>query len=201
MIDATRTTTALLDGLFDAGNEAVWREFDDRYRPILIAFGRRLGLRENDAADVAQETLLQFVREYRAGRYDRARGRLRSWILAIARPRVAAIYRAKDVKREVRGESAFVDLHDEHQLTGIWDAERRAAILREALDELKSTTRASDRTVKAFELFAVRRMPVPEIAAELGMSRHDVYLAKSRMAERLRDIIARIEKAYDEDAA
>lgn len=201
MLDTTRTTTVLLAGLFDAGNDAVWQEFDARYRPILLAFARRLGLRDTDAADVAQETLLQFVREYRAGRYDRERGRLRSWILTIARTRAAGVYRARAVKREARGASAFVDLEDEQALSRIWDGERRAVILREALDELKATTRASDKTVKAFELFAVRQMPADEIAAELGMSRHDVYLAKSRMAGRLREIIARLESVYDEDAA
>ena len=36
MIDLTRTTTALLDGLHDPGDDAVWSEFDRRYRPILV---------------------------------------------------------------------------------------------------------------------------------------------------------------------
>ena len=59
----TRTTTALLEGLLEQTNDETWREFDARYRPIIVAFARRVGLGETDAADVAQETLLRFVRE------------------------------------------------------------------------------------------------------------------------------------------
>ena len=49
----TTTTTVLLEGLLDSGNEAVWREFDARYRPIIVGFARTLGLDPDDAADVA----------------------------------------------------------------------------------------------------------------------------------------------------
>ena len=66
MLEAWRTTTALLDGLFDSANQSIWREFDARYRPILMAFARRLGLNRDNAADVTQETLACFVRDYRA---------------------------------------------------------------------------------------------------------------------------------------
>jgi peptide/nickel transport system substrate-binding protein len=50
----TRTTTALLDELRDPANEAVWREFDARYRSVLIGFACRLGLEQTDAADAAE---------------------------------------------------------------------------------------------------------------------------------------------------
>ena len=79
------TTTVLLDGLYDPANSVVWRQFDQRYRPIIIGFARRLGLTDDDAADIAQETLVRFVKEYRAGKYDRTRGRLRTWIIAMVR--------------------------------------------------------------------------------------------------------------------
>ena len=35
------------------------------------------------------------------------------------------------------------------------------------------------------------------VADELGMTRHDVYVAKHRVTERLREIAGRIETAYD----
>ena len=70
-MDIDRTTTALLEGLFDSDNELAWSHFDARYRPIVIAFARKLGLSESDAGDVAQETILQFLKEYKEGKYDR----------------------------------------------------------------------------------------------------------------------------------
>ena len=81
----TRTATAMLEDLRDPGNQTVWQEFDTRYRPILIGFARKLGLSNEDSADAAQDALIQFVRSYRAGKYERQRGRLSSWVIGIAR--------------------------------------------------------------------------------------------------------------------
>ena len=81
----TLTTTQLLEGLADPANQAVWQVFDARYRPVLLAFARRLDLSAEDAADVAQEALTRFMTALREGRFDRDRGRLRSWMVGIAR--------------------------------------------------------------------------------------------------------------------
>ncbi len=64
------------DGLLNPADEETWRAFGQRYRPILVAFGRRLGLPPEDAADAGQETLVSFVKSYRGGKYHRERGRL-----------------------------------------------------------------------------------------------------------------------------
>lgn len=198
MIDTTRTTTLLLEGLHDSDDAAAWAEFDARYRPILLAFARKLGLDDSDAADVAQDTIARFIDEYRAGRYDRDRGRLRSWLLTIARTRIAMIYRKADTRREARGDSAFITLEDDAALTQVWDEQQRTFVLQQALVELRRTTKAADRTVEAFELLVFQQMPVDAVAARLNMSRHDVYLAKSRMAQRLRSIVEQLEFAYTE---
>ena len=103
----TRTTTALLDDLADPANEAVWHDFDARYRPVLVGFGRRLGLGAEDAADAAQDALARFVRSYREGRYDRGRGRLSSWIIGIARNCIVDQMRTRAARHEERGISAM----------------------------------------------------------------------------------------------
>src|SRR5262245_47509887 len=126
MLDAikTTTTTTLLDGLFDPENRSVWGEFDARYRPIIIGCARRLGVSDDDAADLAQETLARFIQEYRLGKYDRQRGRLRSWIIAMLKYRVADLQRARAKRREQRGDSAMVDLSARDDFDAVWEAER-----------------------------------------------------------------------------
>src|SRR5262249_475580 len=91
--DRTTTTTLLLESLKDPGNQSVWREFDGRYRSIIIGFARNLGLNEEDAHEVAQQTLTEFVRDFSNGKYKRDRGRLRSWIIGIAQHRIADLCR------------------------------------------------------------------------------------------------------------
>ncbi len=48
---ATRTTTKLLDALRDHDNEPVWAHVDARYRPVIAALARRLGLNASDAEE------------------------------------------------------------------------------------------------------------------------------------------------------
>jgi len=193
----TTTTTALLDALFNSEDEAIWTEFDGRYRPIITGFAMRLGLAPSDAADVAQETLLQFLRDYRCGKYDRSRGRLGAWVIGIARHRVYDLKRAQVRRRERRGESAIVELPDEGRMTRIWDEECRQAILKEALAKLRATTRTDPKTIDAFVRHVIDRQPPETVARELGMSVQAIYLAKHRCLARLRSIVEELEGAYE----
>ena len=104
---ATRTTTHLLEGLFDPAADSVWQEFDRRYRPIIVGLARKMGLADEDAADVAQETLVRFIKAYRAGQYHREKGRLRSWIIGIAIYRIADARRARAARRVPRPRPAW----------------------------------------------------------------------------------------------
>ena len=192
----TTTNTELLQGLRDPANEPVWREFDSRYRPLLLAFARRLGLGDADAADAAQETLAQFVEDYRAGRYDPARGRLRSWIFGIAQRRVADMKRLKARRREQRGDSAFQGVPAEDELQGVWDDEWRKALLRQGLTELRAGTKMDPKTIRAFELVAFGQRRPAEAAAELGMTVNDVYVARSRVLDRLQRILVELEEIW-----
>ena len=193
------TTTALLQGLHEAGNEAVWEEFHARYRPIILAVARRLGLSDDDAADVAQETLIRFVQEYRRGRYDRARGRLRAWIIGIARLRVADVYRAKARRRQYRGNSAIEGLPDDHAMSHIWEEECRSEILRQALMELREVTQLDERTIDAFEALVLREDAPAVVAEQQGMAIASVYKAKQRCLRQLREILVRLNRAYEVD--
>ncbi len=195
---STVTTTALLAGLFDPANQAAWSEFDSRYRPMIVSFAQRLGLYESDAADIAQETLARFIRDYREGKYDRERGRLRSWIIGIVKYRVADLKRAQASRRENRGESAMIDMPADDELNQLWEAERRRVLLTQAIEELRSQSKLSEKTMLAFEQYALRDRPVDEVAAELNLTRHDVYMAKNRVAEKLRDILSRLEDIFDD---
>ncbi|MCH7796945.1 MAG: sigma-70 family RNA polymerase sigma factor [Planctomycetes bacterium] len=192
----TRTTTAMLEALLDPADDEVWRDFDHRYRPILVAFARRLGLPAEDAADAAQETLTRFVRSYRDGKYDRDRGRLRSWIIGIARHCVYDIHqrRATDPKR---GMSAISELPDESTINAMWDEECEHEILRQGISELRQQTRTEEGTIRAFEMLAFDGRTPAEVAKELSISVNDVYLAKHRCLKRLREILGHLKHLYE----
>ena len=196
----TTTTTALLEGLFDVQDGVVWQVFDDRYRPIIVAISRRLGLDGTEAEDVAQETLLQFLRDYREGRYSKDKGRLRNWIVGIARHRVIDFQRSRGRRKEKVGHSSALEVPDENSVTEIWDQELERSILRQSVEELRRTTRTSENSIKAFEMLIFDRRPVDAVAEALGMKPHDVYVSKSRVTTRLREIAERLRNLYEVDA-
>jgi RNA polymerase sigma factor (sigma-70 family) len=194
-----RTTSTLLDGLFDVDNQRVWQDFDRRYRPILQAVARRLGLDAEEAEDVAQETLLQFVRDYRRGKYDRGKGRLRFWIHGILRHRVVDSQRRKSDERGARGESILQHLEQKDQLEEYWDQECRNKILDDALNLMVSTTDLQATTVEAFRRYALEEQPAQEVADALGLSVRTVYLAKHRCARKLKEIVEELLTAFQDD--
>lgn len=198
-IFATRTTTRLLDALRDPGNEPVWLHIDARYRPVLTGLARRLGLTDAAAEEVAQQSLAEFVRAYRDGRYDRAKGRLSSWIMGIAHN--TARHALRDGRREVSvGGTAFATIPDEHELRTIWMEERDRAILDRAMALLRDEATIDDRTLLAFELFGLRGVPVGEVASRCSMTTEQVYVAKSRVTKRLRRAVEELTAAFEEDA-
>jgi len=193
------TTTQLLDSLRDHGDDDTWSEFDGRYRPVVFGLARRLGLPDADAADVAQQTLSEFARDYQRGRFDRGRGRLRSWILGIARNRAMDALRRRAKAREFRGESGYLQLPATDRLTEGWTAERDRWIVQQALIELRSHSKTADNTLVAFELCALQAVPPDEVARRCGLEVGEVYRIKHRITRKLRGIIDRVTKLYSED--
>lgn len=198
MNPAPITTTVLLESLKDPAQATVWNEFDARFRPLLTAFAARLGLEGSDAEEVAQETLVEFVEAYRAGKYDRTRGRLSSWIISIARHKVSHRHRALGRAEGVRGDSAMVDLADDSQLVAVWKDEQQRMIVVQAMETLRAG-RTREPTIRAFELFAIRGVPAEQVALDCGMTVDEVYTAKSRVTTRLRGIVDELTAAWRED--
>ncbi|MEO1130040.1 MAG: sigma-70 family RNA polymerase sigma factor, partial [Planctomycetota bacterium] len=142
------------------------------------------------------ETLLRFVTLFRAGRYSRTKGRLSSWLLGIARNCIAGA-RERAIRRGFP-RSATDNAIDQQRLSAMWAEERERAILRESLRRLWDETALDERTLMAFDLFALRGGTASAVAHELGIKTNDVYVAKHRCLRRLRGIVNELSNAYDD---
>jgi RNA polymerase sigma-70 factor, ECF subfamily len=202
---ATATTTQLLESLRDPANEAVWADLEQRYRPILRAIATRLGLPAEDAADMAQQTLLDVVSGYREGRYERDKGRLRTWIITIAHRRAVDVlrerYRHADQRAQRRGESALDSLPEVDAVAAVWNEEEERSIVQEALRLLLTSNRIADTSKRVFELVQLRGVPEAAAAEQCGVSTDQVYLIKHRMLNRLRELTAELQEAYNDREA
>lgn len=195
---ATRTSTQLLDALREPGNEPVWEQLDRRYRAVIESLATRFGLPGEDAREIAQQTLAEFARAYRAGKYERGKGRLSSWMLGIAKNHMLSLKR----ERAAHGAAPLFDdqaLTDASSLRRIWGEERDRDILMCAFESLRAESSMEDRTLRAFELVALRGVPASEAGRQCGMTPDQVYVARSRVTSRLREVVRRLTDAFEDD--
>jgi RNA polymerase sigma-70 factor (ECF subfamily) len=187
----------LLMGLRNRNDDRIWTEFCARYQPLLVAFGQRLGLVLQDAQDAAQETLLAFVNAYREGKYDRQKGRLRTWLSGIARHKIRDIRRRRAREPGLAyGGAGQIDVGEiaDEGVNEIWEAEWKRAIANACMEQVRNQFEPT--TIRAFELFVLNDWPADEVASVLGTSRNAVFLAKRRVLSRMREIHAQLEENW-----
>ena len=192
----TRTSTIFLEGLQDRSNDAVWREFDARYRPLLLSVGRRLGLRHDEAEDAAQEALAAFVVEYRAGRYERGMGRLRDWLAGIMAHKVRdtqrrRMQRDRALERQAQRQAPEAD---DSAVQRAMEEEWSGAALRRCLEAVREEV--APQMYEAFELTALRQWPAQQAAARLGCSVDLVYQHKHRVLQRMQQMLPTMEEPW-----
>lgn len=194
----TRTSTELLDGLMDSSDESIWREFDHRYRPLILSVARRLGLSQMDADDIAQDTITAFLQGYRQSRYDRNKGRLRDWLCGIAANKIRQLYRRKKQQEKMITDNTlgagFWDRMEDSHLKDFWDEEWEKGILRCALETVRREV--NPQNYEAFELFALQQWPAKRVAAHLQVSEDTVYQSKSRILKRIRELLPQIKEIW-----
>lgn len=181
------TTSTILDRLADPDQDDAWRRFVARFRIPVVSFARRMGHTSADAEDVAQETLTTFVEAFRAGRYDRSKGRLSRWLFGIAMR--VSLGKRRSVQRRARvislnsGDlipSAVDNAQDEKN----WDEAWEMSLLQICLDRVKQEVEPT--TMRAFQMVVQSERSPSDVARELEISVKAVYNAKYTVLKRLR---------------
>lgn len=179
------TSTTLLNSLLEEPtDQRAWRTFCGRYGPAVFRFARRQGLGESDAEEVVADTLAAFFEGYGAGRYDRSRGRIKTWVFGIALNKVRELRRRRKKQQadepieRIEGNIGAESPDDEF----IKDVDRTLAW--ECLDAIR--TRVAPLTYQAFDLYALKGRPAEDVAKLLGIDTSAVYVAKSRVLSRAR---------------
>ena len=189
------TTTVVLENL-RRSDEAAWQQFVERFRQPIVRFARGLGLTEDEAEDVTQETLMDFVRAYRQGQYDPEKGRLSAWLFGIAHRRVLHAFRRRAGQPHpapAQGQSAFCrDVPDERTVRQSWDASWQRSVLHQCLEQVRIEVEPN--TLRAFEMLAINRRPATDVADTLGMTRNAVFIAKHRVLKRVLELKRQFEE-------
>jgi RNA polymerase sigma-70 factor, ECF subfamily len=193
--DDWRTTSRILD-LMTVGDGEAWQQFVARFREPLRRLASRLGLDHGEAEDATQQVLLLFRDGLAQGRYDRERGRLSSWLFGIAhheiRRRRQRAQRRDAVENAV-GEVASEALADP-QAERDWDRTWREQVLAAAVARVQREVQPA--TWQAFARVHLGEEDPATVAADLGITRNAVFVAKHRVLARLRAL----EREFDDVA-
>lgn len=190
------TTSFMLERLKDPDDRAIWKQFVERYQPLIIRSARRFGLKEEDAQDAAQHTLMAFFTAYRDGKYDREKGRLRHWLFGIARHWILNVFekrRPREVGIATPSDQTgfFARIPADDQLEAIWEHEWRETTLQQCLVQVHQEF--DEKTFKAFTMFAHDGMPARQVAEQLDMTTNAVFIAKHRILKRIRELLPEME--------
>lgn len=189
------TTTQVLEDLKGSNEAFAWNRFRDHFYPIILKFAKKLGLPQSYAEDAAQETMLTFLKAFRAGRYNKEKGRLSSWVFGVTR-RVIFNFRKRlprehIISDDTAGTPFWNMIEDEKAIKHTWESEWQKHVLEKCL--LKAYSEFNGKVFEAFKLYALELKPVEEVCQALDMSSNAVYIAKSRVLSRLRQLQQDIE--------
>ena len=166
-----------------AGEAAVWADLTELYRPLILGWLGRRGVPPHDRDDLSQEVLLSVVKHLPGFRHTGQRGAFRTWLRTILGSRTADYWRAA---APVGGSDALQDTADPNsdELDRQWDEEHDRYVLQCLLDLMEEEFEPA--TLRAFRRLALDGVSGAAAAEELGMSVAAVYVAKSRVLQRLR---------------
>jgi RNA polymerase sigma-70 factor (ECF subfamily) len=177
-----------------AADPEAWLELVERYGPYILAWCRRWGLQEADAADVSQTVLLKLSQTLRTFEYDPAR-RFRGLVRTIAQRVWADLWHAHQRAVPGSADSAVEAALSAEPARDDLAARLEAAYDRELLDLAAERVRARVEPTSwaAFRLTALEGRSGAEAAAALGLRVGTVFMAKSRVQQMLREEVARLE--------
>jgi len=200
MSDSQPTRQTLLLRLAGGDDRRAWEQFVEIYAPLVFQFARRRGLQDSDAADVVQEVLISVADAFRRRKYDRSRGAFRGWLLTIARNEVSDWLTARARRHEPIGgttaQQALGNLASDGKVASdgdaaAWDHDYQERLFVWAADRVQSEVQPA--TWQAFWQTTIDQRSGQEVAAALEMTVAAVYLAKSRVMKRLRELVHEID--------
>jgi RNA polymerase sigma-70 factor (ECF subfamily) len=184
------TRPSLLVRIRDLDNQEAWKEFVAIYTPLIYGHCRKYGLQEADAADVAQEVMRVAAQSMPQFQYDAQRGKFRGWLLQTTRYRLHKFFARQQRSPQAASETTverFLAQEPGADEQTRWDEDYRQRLFDWAAEKARSEFQPA--TWQAFWLTAVESVSVKDVAGQLGISIGAVYIARSRVIARLRELI------------
>lgn len=195
-----QTRVTLLHRLKDWRDQSSWQEFFDIYWKLIYGVARQAGLTEPEAQDVVQETLASVARHMPAFKYDPANGSFKTWLLNMTRWRIVDQVRKRSPAARHQPDSdetsqtaTLEKIADPNStdLNSVWDADWKKNLLMAAIVRVKP--RVDPQKFQMFDFCVNKEWPPEKVAQTFSVPVAQVYLAKHRITELLREEVRRLE--------
>lgn len=183
------TSLSLLNCLRRSPESESWTRLVELYAPLIKTWLRKYEVQESDVEDLVQEVLLAVSKDLAKFEHNGQPGAFRGWLKAILVNRLRNFWRARDRRREARGDSdidqRLAELENPaSELSRLWDGEHDRYVLRHLLKLVKP--HFAPNTWMAFYRVALKGERTRDVATEMQISLNAVVTAKSRVLRRLR---------------
>jgi RNA polymerase sigma factor (sigma-70 family) len=193
--DSPATQPSLLARLRDAGDAPAWSRFVDIYAPLVYDFARRRGLQDADAADLTQEVLAAVAQAVRRFEYDPRRGSFRGWLFTVVVNKFRTLRDRRCRQEQGSGDTTAQQLLQEVPAEADndeWEQEFQQRLFAWAAQQVQAAV--EEKTWQAFWQTSVMGVRPQDAAKQLHLSVAAVYMAKSRVLARLRELIQDVQK-------
>lgn len=186
------TRNSLLLKLRDRNDCESWHEFVALYRPVVYRMARRRGMQDADAQDLAQTVLISVADSVQRWEADPNRARFRTWLARVARNATIDAFRRRRPDTATGGttEVTRLEQHPEPDDEEIQREQRRECFRRAARCV---RWESAEETWLAFWQTTVEGRDIKEVAEQLGKSPGAVYIARSRVMQRLQKKIVEMQ--------
>jgi RNA polymerase sigma-70 factor (ECF subfamily) len=197
MEEAPVTRASLLLRIRDEHDQVAWQEFLGLYGPVVYRYARKRGLQDADAADLVQDVFRSIAGAIGHWDYDPGRGKFRGWLFTITRNKLFSFLDSRRRRANAAGDSGSQrQLEEQPDPTadgsGEWDREYERELFGRAAEQARGEF--SEATWQAFWQTAVEGKNPRDVARGLGTSPGAVYVSKSRVLARLREMVQQLQE-------
>lgn len=190
------TNTSLLIRVKDRSDAGAWNEFYGLYAPLLYRYARGRGLSRTDSQEVRDQAMAVVYKHIGKFEYDRQKGGFKNWLRRIAESRIVDSFRKRRERQLKSG--ALRDLRDQAPSPDeLWEEEWKYQHLKYCVNEVRELV--SESSYEVFHLLVFEERTVAEVCRRLEINRNQVYKAKSRVLQRVRERLSEFDLKYGSD--
>lgn len=176
------TSASLLLRIRDPDDSDSWHQFESVYAPVIRSYCRRRGFQSTDIDDIAQEVMTAVARSIQKFEYQSSKGKFRSWLATVTANKMRSFASRTSINK-----SEFAEYIDQLASSPASDSHWTELFMNQVFKAAQERVQqvVEPKTWECFKKTWIEDKPAAEVAEQMEMPIHAVYVNKSRVLKRL----------------